>query len=139
MSSDDQRRMAQQYGVDISSFGSAQSSLDSSSLGEKVDPLASNPDQVLYKRLMQGNNNQEKLEAIEKNLTPIFERNYDDIDDLPIYGRSIFDNEVSTYASVDNAPVPDNYRIGVGDTLNITLSASLHDDKAISIACFESK
>lgn len=134
MSSDDQRRMAQQYGVDLSSLGSVQSSLDSSSLGEKVDPLASNPDQVLYKRLMQGNNNQEKLEAIEKNLTPIFERNYDDIDDLPIYGRSIFDNEVSTYASVDNAPVPDNYRIGVGDTLNITLYGSENIERELNVS-----
>ena len=52
---------------------------------------------------------------------------------MPIYGRSIFDNDVSTYASVDNAPVPDNYRIGVGDSLNVTLYGSENIQRELSI------
>ena len=47
---------------------------------------------------------------------------------LPIYGQFLFDNEVTTYAPVDNAPVPDNYRIGVGDSLNILLYGSENDE-----------
>ena len=40
---------------------------------------------------------------------------------LPRYGEFLFDDEVTTYAPVDNAPVPDNYRVGVGDSLNVLL------------------
>ena len=36
---------------------------------------------------------------------------------LPRYGRSLFNREVSTFAPTDDAPVPDEYRLGVGDQL----------------------
>ena len=40
---------------------------------------------------------------------------------LPRYGRSLFNREVSTFAPTDDAPVPDEYRLGVGDQLVVQL------------------
>ena len=40
---------------------------------------------------------------------------------LARYGRSLFDREVSTFAPTDDAPVPDEYRLGVGDQLVVQL------------------
>ena len=31
------------------------------------------------------------------------------------YGRTLFSREVSTFAPTDDAPVPESYRLGVGD------------------------
>ena len=134
MSPQEQTRLAAQYGIQNEGLlGSSQNSPGTSQLGDRAEPLSSNPDQSLYKRLVQGKNNEAKLKDFEKKLKPVFERNYIDLDDVPIYGRSIFDNDVSTYASVDNAPVPDNYRIGVGDSLNVTLYGSENIQRELSI------
>ena len=40
---------------------------------------------------------------------------------LQRYGVSLFDREVSTFAPTDDAPVPDEYRLGVGDQLVVQL------------------
>lgn len=37
------------------------------------------------------------------------------------FGRSLFDREVSTFAPTDDASVPDDYRLGVGDELSVQL------------------
>ena len=95
LSVDEQRRLAQQYGIDMESLGLNQLPGSESQLGEQVEPISSNPDQILYRRLMQEKSDQQKLQDLEKSLIPVFERNYSDIDDIPIFGRSIFDNKVS--------------------------------------------
>ena len=38
-----------------------------------------------------------------------------------IFGANLFSRSVSTFAPVDNAPVPDDYRIGPGDQLVVQL------------------
>ena len=38
-----------------------------------------------------------------------------------VYGANIFNRNVSTFAPTDNAPVPDDYRIGPGDQLVVQL------------------
>lgn len=40
---------------------------------------------------------------------------------LPRYGRAIFDKKVSTFAPTDDAPIPSDYRLGVGDQLVVQL------------------
>ena len=40
---------------------------------------------------------------------------------LKRFGSSLFDSEVSTFAPVDNIPVPEGYRLGVGDELRVML------------------
>ena len=43
------------------------------------------------------------------------------VQQLPRYGRTLFNREVSTFAPTDDAPVPDEYRLGVGDQLVVQL------------------
>ena len=40
---------------------------------------------------------------------------------LPRFGSGIFDKDVTTFAPVDNIPVPQGYLLGVGDNLTIVL------------------
>jgi polysaccharide export outer membrane protein len=40
-------------------------------------------------------------------------------DELQRFGTSFFNGEISTFAQTDDAPVPSDYRIGVGDELRI--------------------
>ena len=46
---------------------------------------------------------------------------------LPLYGQFLFDQAVSTFAPTDDAPVPDEYRLGVGDQLVIQLFGKEND------------
>lgn len=41
--------------------------------------------------------------------------------ELERYGMHVFDKDVSTFAPVDNAPVPEGYLLGPGDSVNISL------------------
>ena len=41
------------------------------------------------------------------------------IDELQRFGTSFFNGEISTFAQTDDAPVPSDYRIGVGDELRV--------------------
>lgn len=40
---------------------------------------------------------------------------------LPLFGTDIFDNEISTFISVDNAPIPSEYTLGPGDSVAVQL------------------
>ena len=42
-------------------------------------------------------------------------------EELQRFGSNLFDSEVSTFAPVDNIPVPEGYRLGVGDELRVML------------------
>jgi polysaccharide export outer membrane protein len=52
---------------------------------------------------------------------------------LPRYGRSLFNREVSTFAPTDDAPVPDEYRLGVGDQLVVQLFGKENATYTLSI------
>ena len=49
------------------------------------------------------------------------------------FGMSLFDSEVSTFAPTDNAPVPDRYRLGVGDELVIQLYGKENDQLFLEV------
>ena len=57
------------------------------------------------------------------------------------FGMSIFQNRVTTFSPIDNLPVPDDYKLGAGDTLiikligteNIQLSSTISRDGSIFI------
>ena len=49
------------------------------------------------------------------------------------FGMSLFDSEVSTFAPTDNAPVPDTYRLGVGDELAIQLYGKENDQLFLEV------
>ena len=105
MSPAQQQALAQQYGVTLP--GSApQQAEQLSGLGDAG------------KRLEQsdagGNELSEVDELAEDTASAVTQR-------LPRYGRSLFNREVSTFAPTDDAPVPDEYRLGVGDQLVVQL------------------
>jgi polysaccharide biosynthesis/export protein len=132
MSENEISNMAQQYGVSPGLL-MPQSIVPNEDLGDRADAISNNPEKIMYERLMRTKSNEEKLNDFDKKYKPIFERDYLDTADIPVYGRSIFDNQVTTYASVDNAPVPDDYRLGIGDSLNIILYGSENIERELKV------
>ena len=49
------------------------------------------------------------------------------------YGRSLFNSDVSTFAPTDDAPVPDSYRLGVGDQLVVQLFGKENEQLSLQI------
>jgi polysaccharide export outer membrane protein len=52
---------------------------------------------------------------------------------LPRYGRSIFTKNVSTFAPTDDAPIPSDYRLGVGDQLVVQLFGKENGEYALVV------
>ena len=102
MSPADQRRYAQQYGISI-----PDNNLSSSNLSELATP------------------GEALTSAIHLNEAPI------EIDSTILeeeesteptrFGRDIFNADISTFAPTDDSPVPDSYKLGVGDNLTVQL------------------
>jgi len=115
------REMAAQYGVNIDDLGLGNEVGMSDQIGTPGNEISSDVNQVLYERIIEGQDNKSKAEEFRKKNVPMFERDYQSIDDLPIYGQFLFDGEYSTFAPVDNAPVPNNYIMGTGDSLRVLM------------------
>lgn len=49
------------------------------------------------------------------------------------FGRHLFDREVSTFAPTDDAPVPESYRLGVGDQLIVQLYGKENDQLTLQV------
>ena len=49
------------------------------------------------------------------------------------YGRTLFSREVSTFAPTDDAPVPESYRLGVGDQIVVQLFGKENDQLNLQI------
>ncbi|PLW81478.1 sugar transporter [Kineobactrum sediminis] len=99
-----QESLARQYGVDVDSVLSQLGnggSATSPTLGQPIEELVpSKP-------------------ATDKAVAP--QRPSDPDGKTERYGRALFDQEVSTFAPTDDAPVPGTYRLGVGDQLMVQL------------------
>ena len=131
MSPEEQRRLAQQYGIDIEAAGDLE---DFNELGDQADPIVPEVNQRLIQRqTLEKEFNDRQIEIAEEEKRSIFERDYEEAMTLPIYGQFLFDEEVTTYAVVDDAPVPDDYRLGVGDSLNILLYGSENFERELII------
>ena len=117
----EQRKLAQQYGINTRELGQLADESTLSVLGNPGDETEPEDDQRLFQRFIIENKFNERKKNTKNEELSIFERDYDDAMRLPRYGEFLFDDEVTTYAPVDNAPVPDNYRVGVGDSLNVLL------------------
>ena len=108
MSPSQQRAMARQYGFNLNEvLGSAARDDDFSgrpALGAPGEALEQAPLDEMYDE-----------EAREESLSK------EGDDKLQRFGAKLFDSEVSTFAPVDNIPVPEGYRLGVGDELRVML------------------
>jgi protein involved in polysaccharide export with SLBB domain len=119
MSPSQKREMASQYGVNMNDLGLGNQDVGGEQIGAPGSEISSEANQVLYERIIESQDNRNRAEEYRKNNTPIFERDNSTIDDLPIYGQFLFDGDYSTFAPIDNAPVPNNYLMGAGDSLKV--------------------
>ena len=103
----EQRALAAEYGFDLEvvlgDIGVDTGSFPvRPSLGAPGDPLEPEAGEVLGTEMVADESDEEE-------------------DVLERFGADLFDTEVSTFAPVDNIPVPEGYRLGVGDTLQVLL------------------
>ena len=133
----EQQKLAEQYGVDISALGAPNTinSSETSNLDSDLSIMGDNSATINEaRRIIKNQDNEEVIDELERNATPIFERNYEDIEKFPLFGKKLFDGSgISTFAPVDNAPVPDNYRIGIGDNINVILYGSQNGEYRLSV------
>ena len=86
-----------------------------------------------------GSDDNESEFTRDETLSPvktIFVDESESIDDrnvLPRYGAHLFDKNVSTFAPIDNVPVPQGYLLGPGDTLKILLYGKEQSDFILTI------
>ena len=104
MSPAQQQGLAQQYGVNLPGSAPAQA--------EQVSGLGDAGEQLEQSDGASDETNESDL--AEDTASAVTQQ-------LPRYGRSLFNREVSTFAPTDDAPVPDEYRLGVGDQLVVQL------------------
>lgn len=100
-----QEALAKQYGFDLSMISGTSSAnrLQSQDV-EKLMPQADRDSMLLMQAMAD-------LEDKRKTREP------DEKEQLKRFGENLFDANISTFAPVANAPVPDNYRLGPDDTL----------------------
>lgn len=116
-----QEALAKQYGVNLADIGLGGSGT-SSKLAMPGEPL----DQVDLEALSY---EQYLLEQQRKQ-----QQKEDDEDkELERYGLALFDREVSTFAPTDDAQVPDDYRLGVGDELVVQLFGKDNDQLTLEV------
>lgn len=116
LSPSEQQALANQYGLRESAASAAAEKLNSaqqsSELGastEIIDPEA------VSRKLAQQDASVVKADAIEPLQKQVIQP------PLPRFGSAVFRREVTTFAPVDNIPVPQGYLMGVGDNLTVVL------------------
>ena len=121
MSSSEKNALAAQYGVNLDDLGMVN---DLSGMTEDtsapVKEVTSDANRILFQRIIDAEDNN-NVKEYRRNNTSIFERDYSSINDLPIYGQFLFDGEYSTFAPIGNAPVPNDYVMGAGDSLRVLM------------------
>ena len=117
MSPAQQQALAKQYGVTLPGNGT-QSFPENSGLGEGGEQLAQT-DMADVNQKAEEQGPKSERNALEQK--------------LPRYGRSLFNREVSTFAPTDDAPVPDEYRLGVGDQLVVQLFGKENATYSLSV------
>lgn len=106
-----QQALAKQYGIDINS-------ISGSGTGTKT-PLAQQGEPLQQRGPNAFNNNAllDSQSLSDQMLLELQAQQEQDDDTLPRYGMQLFDQAVSTFAPTDNAQVPNDYVLGVGDEL----------------------
>jgi len=121
MSPDQRRELAASYGINLEDFGMSSDGGMADDIGMPGSELESDANQVLIERIIDAQENTKKAERYRKDSIPLFEQDYSSIEDLPTYGKFLFDGEFTSFSPVDNAPVPNDYVLGVGDSLRVLM------------------
>ena len=117
----EQLALAEQLGVDFEQLGLGGAGISTSTLGQPQDPLqpfSSTMDDTLA-RFLQAQ--EELLEEEEESGEP------------RRYGLDLFDADITTFTPVDDALVPDEYKLGPGDELNIQLFGKENDQYSLVV------
>ena len=112
MSPKEQKALAKQYGIELPrGIGGAGQQLDPSVLGKPGEPIE------VFDRVPQ---TFDGLDRLSDEQFRRYQRNLEkDEDELKRFGLNIFDREISTFSPVDDMPVPENYALGPGDSVNV--------------------
>ena len=121
MSPDQRRELAASYGINLEDLGMIGEEGGVNDIGMPGNELESDANQVFIERIIDAQENTKKAAKYRKDSIPLFEQDYSSIEDLPVYGKFLFDGEFSSFSPVDNAPVPNDYVLGVGDSLRVLL------------------
>ena len=127
LSPQQQKALAKQYGFDIPSGigGGNFQQADPGVVGEPGEPLDR------FDRVPQSKNKFDPR-ADQKALRELQELEEDE-DELKRFGLNIFDREISTFSPVDDLPVPANYALGPGDTVNLFLYGKEQDEQLLMV------
>tara|TARA_B100000902_G_scaffold107412_1_gene109245 strand:- start:2991 stop:5786 length:2796 start_codon:yes stop_codon:yes gene_type:complete len=121
MSTDQRRELAASYGINLEDLGISNGGGGVNDIGMPGNELESDANQVLFERIIDSHENTKKAAGYRKDNIPLFEQDYSSIENLPIYGKFLFDGEFSSFSPVNNAPVPNDYVLGVGDSLRVLM------------------
>jgi polysaccharide export outer membrane protein len=115
MSPAQQQALARQYGISLPAIGSsAASTLGLATPGEVLPtPAGMTQDDVEAAA-------PDKTEEVQERARTR-------------YGRTLFSRDVSTFAPTDDAPVPESYRLGVGDQIVVQLFGKENDQLNLQI------
>lgn len=124
------RALAQQYGIDASVLDSQAGSLDPvpGQVGEvpnSLEPASEFLDPRFRFDRSQDVREQEKDASASQVIEPL--------DPAERFGLGFFSAEVSTFAPLDNSPVPQDYRLGAGDELKLLLLGQDNDELTLVI------
>ena len=105
MSPAEQAVLARQYGIDLPGLGGG--SLEESALGEPGEDID------VFERVR-------KMQLERELIDDLAEEEDEEVEEeLKRFGLDLFDQEISTFAPVDDMPAPDGYRLGPGDNINV--------------------
>ena len=116
MTAQQQQALAKQYGIALPTGGSTLTD---------VPGLFATPGEVLPAPVGM---TQDEIEAATADKT-------EEVEDRARmrYGRTLFSRNVSTFAPTDDAPVPESYRLGVGDQIVVQLFGKENDQLNLQI------
>lgn len=119
-----QQALAKQYGIDLNSI--------TQSVGNTRTPLAQIGEPLTQRSIDSESSPIQGLSVFED----MFNHNEqlsDDEDELERYGMQLFDQNVSTFAPTDNAQVPSDYRLGIGDELIVQYIGKESDELILEV------
>jgi len=116
-----QEALAKQYGVNLDDLGlgGGKSATKLAVPGEQIDQV--DFEALSYEQYLEDQKAKNEQETKGEKA------------ELKRYGLALFDREVSTFAPTDNAQVPDDYRLGVGDELVIQLFGKDNDQLTLEV------
>lgn len=123
------RALAQQYGVDLNAITGqgTTSAAAPGQTGEAIVPAETFSSSATSSFNAQSQSIEEQEEASKATLV------IEPLDPAERYGLGFFSAEVSTFAPLDNTPVPQDYRLGPGDELKLLLLGQDNEELTLTV------